>query len=223
MWLYCTKTDSPNQHSIPNTVLYDYQSSRSDSCVREYLSGYTGYLQVDGYAGYEQTSVTLVGCWAHARRKFKEAKQAAGKSKSGRVDWALNHIQKLYRIEKVIKDQSPEEKYQERQAQAKPLLEQYKAWLDNRSCKYRRSLPSALPLVTAYDNGPSSVVISTMDSLPSIIIGRSVPSSPSSLAEITSCSPIPPKGRKPVPPYTASLSSKGQWPDTIQLSHAFTD
>ena len=67
MWLYCTGTDSPSQHTTPNIVLYDYQPSRSGSCVREYLAGYTGYLQVDGYAGYEQTGATLVGCWAHAR------------------------------------------------------------------------------------------------------------------------------------------------------------
>jgi hypothetical protein len=36
------------------------------------LSGYNGYLQVDGYAAYEQTEATLVGCWAHARRKFTD-------------------------------------------------------------------------------------------------------------------------------------------------------
>ena len=130
MWLYCTGTDSPNQQATHNIVLYDYQSSRSGSCVREYLADYTGYLQVDGYAGYEQTRATLVGCWAHARRKYKEAEQAAGKNKTGRATWALSHIQKLYRIEKAIKDKTVEVKYQVRQAQAKPLLEQYKQWLD---------------------------------------------------------------------------------------------
>lgn len=95
-------------------------------------------------------------------------------------------------------------------------------WINHRF-KCHRSRPSALPLVTAYDNGPSSVVISTMDSLPSTIIGRNVPSSPSLLVGKTSCSRIPPMGLKPVPPYTASLKHKGQWIDTIQLSHAFTD
>ena len=130
MWLYCTGTDSPNQHTIPNIVLYDYQSSRSGSCVREYLADYKGYLQVDGYAGYEQTGAQLVGCFAHARRKFKEAEQAAGKNKTGRANWALSHIQKLYRIETAIKDLIPEDKYEVRQNQANPLLEQYKQWLD---------------------------------------------------------------------------------------------
>ena len=60
----------PARH--PNIVLYDYQPSRSGSCVRDYLIDYTGYLQLDGYTGYEQTGATLVGCFAHARRKFKE-------------------------------------------------------------------------------------------------------------------------------------------------------
>ena len=85
MWLYCTGTDSPSQHTIPSIVLYDDQSSRSSSCVLEYLADYNGYLQVDGYAGYELTRATLVGCFAHARRKFKEAEQVAGKNKTGRA------------------------------------------------------------------------------------------------------------------------------------------
>ena len=72
----------------------------------------------------------MVGCFALARRKFKEAEQAAGKNKTGRANWALSHIQKLYRIEKAIKDLIPEGKYEVRQNQAKPLLEQYKQWLD---------------------------------------------------------------------------------------------
>ncbi len=43
------------------------------------LQGFTGYLQVDGYAGYEKTTATLVGVWAHARRKFIEAQTAQPK------------------------------------------------------------------------------------------------------------------------------------------------
>jgi hypothetical protein len=39
----------------------------------------------------------------------------------------------LYRIEKAIKDKTPEEKYEVRQVQAKPLLKQYKKWLDKSS------------------------------------------------------------------------------------------
>lgn len=134
MWLYCTGTDSPeNNHTdIPNIVLYDFHESRASQCAIDFLKGHSGYLQVDGYQGYESTQATLVGCWAHARRKFKEAEvaQGKGKPKVGKATWAMNHIKKLYRIETLIKEKSPAEKQAYREAHASPLLEEYKAWLD---------------------------------------------------------------------------------------------
>lgn len=130
MWLYCTGTDSSQDSTIPNIVLYDYQNSRAGRCAVNYLEGYSGYLHVDGYVGYEQTQATLVGCWAHARRKFKEAEIAQPKGKVGKANWALNHIQKLYRIETQIKDKSADEKQRIRQQQSLPLLNQFKVWLD---------------------------------------------------------------------------------------------
>ncbi|WP_026377284.1 IS66 family transposase [Aestuariibacter salexigens] len=135
MWVYCTGTDSPTTSPIPNIVLYDYQPGRSGQCAVDFLKGYDGYLQVDGYQGYEQTGAVLAGCWAHARRKFKEAEAAQGstargKNKTGKANWALNHIQKLYRIETRLKDATPEQRYQTRQEQSRPLLEQFKTWLD---------------------------------------------------------------------------------------------
>lgn len=133
MWLYCCGTDSPQQSEIPNIVLYDYQNSRAGRCAVDYLDGYSGYLQVDGYQGYAQTQATLVGCWAHARRKFKEAQVAQIKGKTGKADWALNHIQKLYRIETQIKDKSEAEKQATRQQKSFPLLNQFKIWLEKSS------------------------------------------------------------------------------------------
>ncbi len=131
MWVYCTGSDSPSGHpDRPNIVLYDYQASRRGQCAKDYLQGYKGYLQVDGYQAYEQTEATLVGCFAHARRKFIEAQRLQAKGKTGKADWAVNHIRKLYRIETEIKDKSPSDKHAIRQQQAKPLLEQFKTWLD---------------------------------------------------------------------------------------------
>ncbi len=49
---------------------------------RTFLTGFRGYLHVDGYAGYEgMAHVTLAGCWAHARREFHDAIQALPKDK----------------------------------------------------------------------------------------------------------------------------------------------
>jgi transposase len=134
MWLYCTGTDSPenNYSDIPNIVLYDFHESRASQCAIDFLQGHSGYLQVDGYQGYESTQATLAGCWAHARRKFKEADiaQGKGKPKAGKATWAISHIKKLYRIEALIKDKSPAEKQAYRLEHTTPLLEEYKAWLD---------------------------------------------------------------------------------------------
>lgn len=137
MWLYCCGTDSPNATllsaegaGMPNIVLYDYQNSRAGRCAGEFLGDYTGYLQVDGYEAYTQTHATLVGCMAHARRKYDEAKKSQPKGKSGKADVAMNFIQKLYRIEAQIKGSSADEKQQIRQQQAQPLLNEFKDWLD---------------------------------------------------------------------------------------------
>ena len=104
MWLYCTGTDSPVENSItPNIVLFDYQNSRAGTCPANYLGEFNGYLQVDGYVGYEQTQATLVGCLAHARRYFMEAKKSQPKGKTGKADIALSFFQKLYAVERKYK------------------------------------------------------------------------------------------------------------------------
>ncbi|MGJ8648710.1 MAG: IS66 family transposase, partial [Marinomonas colpomeniae] len=144
MWLYCTGTDSPNNTPTPNIVLYDYQSGRAGQCAVDYLQGFTGYLQVDGYAGYEKTTATLVGCWAHARRKFIEAQTSQPKGKTGKADMALSMIQKLYRLEISLKDKPADDKYQQRQEKAKPLLEQFHHWLEKANVPPKTAIGAAI-------------------------------------------------------------------------------
>jgi transposase len=129
MWLYCTGTDSPNKTHTPNIVLYDYQSGRAGQFAVDYLQDFTGYLQVDGYVGYEKTAATLAGCWAHARRKFIDAQTVQPKGKTGKADMAQSMIQKLYRIETSLKDKGVDDKYQTRQEKTKPLLDKFAQWL----------------------------------------------------------------------------------------------
>ena len=144
MWLYCTGSDSPTQGVIPNIVLYDYQVGRAGQCAVDYLDGFTGYLQVDGYVGYEKTSAKLAGCWAHARRKFIEAQTAQPKGKTGKADMALSMIQKLYRIEISLKDKTEQEKYQVRQTKAKPLLAKFEQWLNKANVVPKSALGNAI-------------------------------------------------------------------------------
>jgi len=116
-------------------VLYDYDPGRGAGVPKRLLAGFKGYLQTDGYDGYNAAvavyGLTHMGCMAHARRKFSEAVKAQGKKKQrGRAHRGLALIQKLYRIEKQSRILTPEDRRQHRQAHARPILDELRAWLD---------------------------------------------------------------------------------------------
>ncbi|CAH8201590.1 hypothetical protein VAE063_1010477 [Vibrio aestuarianus] len=115
IWLYCSGADSPDAAlpDVKNIALYGYQNSRARSCPVAFLGNYDGYLQTDGYGAYDGLHrVSNVGCLAHARRKFMEAKKLQGKGKS---DNALAKIQKLYGIESRLKGAPAKHRKAERQ------------------------------------------------------------------------------------------------------------
>lgn len=132
MWVYCTGKDELDKQSpTPNIVLYDFQPTRSAQCAVEFLRGFDGYLNVDGYQAYESTKATLAGCWAHALRKFFEAEKGTPKGKSGKATVAISHIKKLYSIEVSGKQQeTAEQAFQIRQEIAPSVLAVYKTWLE---------------------------------------------------------------------------------------------
>ncbi len=117
-------------------ILYDYDPGRGSGVPTRLLEGFKGYLQTDGYDGYNavviQNDLVHVGCMAHARRKFSEAVKAQGrkKKKTGKAQQGLSFIQKLYHIEKQIKDLSPEERYQQRLGKSVPVLNKLHTWLE---------------------------------------------------------------------------------------------
>ncbi len=117
-------------------VLYDYDPSRSQSVPQRLLAGFKGYLQTDGYDGYNAAvmagQLTHVGCFAHARRKFDEAIRAQGnKQRRGKAHRGLALIQKLYRIEKQARLFTPEERGTYRRQHAQPMLDELRTWLDD--------------------------------------------------------------------------------------------
>ena len=113
MWLYRTSGDTDKP-----IVLYEYQSRRGAKHPKEFLTGYTGYLHTDGYAGYHDlgANIIVVGCWAHARRKFDEAVKSLpkGKIKGSSASQGLTYCNLLFGIEQEIADKTAEERYDER-------------------------------------------------------------------------------------------------------------
>jgi transposase len=106
------------------------------------LQGYRGYCQTDAFSGYDGLEETvegleLVGCFAHARRNFVKVIDARGKGARGRpgsAEVALGYIAELYKIEKAARaaDLLPSEIQEFRMHRAKPVLEEFKAWLEKR-------------------------------------------------------------------------------------------
>jgi len=128
MWVMASAS-----HSSP-AVLFHYSASRSQETPNRLLADYSGALMVDGYEGYKKlgdsAGIQRLGCWAHARRKFVEAQRAQPKKKQGRADHALAQIQKLYAVEKQMKDQPPDKRYEARQSKSAPIIEHLRQWLD---------------------------------------------------------------------------------------------
>jgi len=128
MWV---QTGGPPDKPV---ILFDYSTSRAQDVPLRLLDGYRGYLMTDDYAGYNAVAakdgVERLACWAHARRKFVDAQKVQPKGKTGRADMALNLINKLYGIERDLKEASDTERFEARQQRSQPILEQLKAWLD---------------------------------------------------------------------------------------------
>lgn len=135
MWLYRTSGDS-----VP-IVLYDYKPGRSGNYPKEFLKGFKGFLHADGYAGYHKLSesvdakppdVVLVGCFAHARRKWDEALKGISEKEginAYNIRTGLEYCNTLFRLEKEMKDLSPEKRYLRRLEEAKPVVEAYFSWV----------------------------------------------------------------------------------------------
>ncbi|WP_155309823.1 IS66 family transposase [Desulfosarcina ovata] len=136
MWVfYGGPLDAP-------VVLYRYHPTRSGEIALKIVDGYRGYIQSDGYIGYDHLSekpdITLLGCMVHARRKFmavvkvRKKKRGNKAATKGLADEALVFFKELYHIEKYARQNelTIEQTKDLRQEKSKPILDRFKAWLD---------------------------------------------------------------------------------------------
>ena len=118
-------------------VLFNYRKGRGKHGPKQMLSQYAGYLQCDGYQVYDKIgarqNITLVGCVAHARRKFYEA-IPTDKQNSEHV---LGLIQKIYALEKQIRQQdySARQMKKKRKKKLLPLFEEIKEYIEIKSAR----------------------------------------------------------------------------------------
>ncbi|MBN2770848.1 MAG: IS66 family transposase [Spirochaetes bacterium] len=128
-------------------LLYQYHPARSSDVPKKLLGHYSGFVQTDGYNGYNfddssyKGMVTHVGCLAHVRRKFEKAYKANKKSKCAHA--AIKYIRDIYNIERDQRERKlmPDEFVRKRKEKIEPLLDKFYNWL----CEQKKSiLPRSL-------------------------------------------------------------------------------
>jgi transposase len=144
LWTY-VRDDRPAGDAAPAAVWFAYSPDRKGEHPQSHLNHFTGTLQADGYAGfdavYETGRIQEAACWAHVRRKFYDLHVA---HKSQVAAEAMERIGALYAIEKEIRGHAAGERREVRHAQARPLLDSLKQWLEQTLEKLSRKSDTAL-------------------------------------------------------------------------------
>ena len=152
------RDDRPWCGDGPPGVAYTYAPGRGGKYADNILQGFSGILQVDGYAGYNRLlkrasqDVELAYCWAHARRKLYDVAKA---STAPIAQEGLKQIAALYRIEAEIKGHSAEERLTARHDRTKPKLDACEKWLTFSRAQVSAKSPTgqALKYIAKYWNG----------------------------------------------------------------------
>lgn len=127
-------------------VVYKYSASRSKETPTNFLKKYEGHLQTDDYGGYneacEKNPIVRLYCWAHVRRRFSDIVKAT--KTHGKAFVALQQIKRLYKLEKEAREAEMDIKQKRlfRLEKAKPILEEFKTWLE----QTRETTPPKSPL-----------------------------------------------------------------------------
>ena len=134
MWLY--RTSGCAKQAV---VLYEYQPTRKAEHAEAFLKGFSGWLHADGYQGYHKLpeNIRVVGCWAHARRKFDEALQTLPKEMQRDAPAVIGecYCPRLFKLEQAFAELTPEERYEKRLEQEKPVLDALLSWANEMQAK----------------------------------------------------------------------------------------
>jgi transposase len=137
------RDDRPWAGPDPPAVAYLYAPGRGAEHAIGLLAGFTGILQVDGYAAYQVLAdpgraggpVTLAYCWSHVRRRFYEIAQGGD---APIAEAALQRINALYHVETMIRGHAPEQRQAVRHEQSKLLVDDLRTWLDAQLARVSR-------------------------------------------------------------------------------------
>lgn len=129
LWSY-VRNEGPWRGDAPSCAWYQFSTDRKGEHPVNHLSGYTGTVHADGFAGFNglfgPDKADEQACMVHVRRKFFDEAERTG---AAIAKDAVKRIGKLYDVEKEAKGKSPEERVALRQAKAKPIFDDLETWL----------------------------------------------------------------------------------------------
>lgn len=131
------------------SVLYEWHTSRAAACLKRMLDDFKGTVQCDGYGAYVsyakgRDDLDLAGCWAHARRKFHDAREES----PAQAGWMLHQIGLLYRIEESVRGRGAALRQSVRCAQSGMILSRIEKMLRRKLNQHRPT--SAMGKAIAY-------------------------------------------------------------------------
>ena len=133
LWSY-VRDDRPFAGPAPPAAMFYYSRDRGGAHPTQHLARYTGILQADAYAGFNDLytagrrpgPITEALCWAHGRRKFFELAELA---KAPLAIEAVRRIDTIFDIERTINGLPPSQRRAIRQQRAAPLVASLESWM----------------------------------------------------------------------------------------------
>lgn len=151
MWLFRTGEDG-----LPPIILYNYTETRAKFNAIEFLKGFKGYLETDGYQGYNNLpDVKRCCCWAHLRRYFVEAiPKGKELDYSNPAAQAVQYCNQLFEYERQSRTKGHrfEQRKEYRLQKEKPVLDAFWIWLSSQSPKKGSRLEKAVNYAQNHKN-----------------------------------------------------------------------
>ena len=134
---------------------YEFTDSRKRDGPARVFQDFTGYLQADAYGGYDRLffpgGATEVACWAHVRRKFLDAEA----TDPILAKEAIDRIRILFQLEDAAKDLDDAARVELRRARARPLVDEFHAWLAMAETQALPKSPLGKAIVYARNQWPA--------------------------------------------------------------------
>ena len=126
IWAYSSSKRA--EHQIR---LFQYEMSRKGACATNFLEGFNGILQTDGYSGYGVIGeIIRAGCWAHMRRKWLEVMPKGATVENSKAAKGYEFCGRIFDVERKLEELPDAERAAKRQELIKPIIDEYYAWIE---------------------------------------------------------------------------------------------